>query len=197
MPRPPSKTHVLRTVRALLNLSQDVLAKRAGIASITVRRIENCSLPMSEEIASRLSGYTGVDRIQLLRNSDPSAPRNIWGEPFAKTWFENTYAGEAPKQAIGFWLGYLAFIDRSVVNACADEKPKAVNSLLAAMFSAVRKLVEDYELRAELPGLAEYIDQREDPYLPGAGHWIKPPDVSAAKKGRKAKSAKKPKRQPL
>ncbi len=205
MPRPASKTHVLRTTRLLLGVSQVDLAKSVGLSSDTIKRIENHSLPMSEEVAARISGYTGVDEDQLLRNSNPSEPLNIWQAPFSKAWFKEVYTAEVPKESIAFWLGYLDFTVRRMVDTCASEKPKAVHSLIAAIFSAVGKLAAEYKLRPKAQHLLwEFIEKNsKDPLfreqLGAPSPWVKHYDFSqftpTAGKVQKAKSAKKPKPQ--
>lgn len=179
MPRPASKTHVLRTTRLLLGLSQVALAKKVGLSPDTIKRIENISLPMSEEVASRICAFTGVDEDQLLQNRNPSEPINIWREPFTKAWFKEVYTAEASQDSITFWLRYLDFNIRRLVDTGASENPKAVYSLITALFSAVGKVAADYKLRPKAP-LSEFIEENwkdpifRDQLVDAPSPWAKP-----------------------
>jgi len=183
MPRPASKTHVLRTTRLLLGLSQVALAKSVGLSPDTIKRIENHSLTMSEDVAFRISGYTGVDEDQLLQNRNPSEPLNIWQEPFSKAWFKEVFTAEASKESIDFWLSYLDFRIRRVVDTCASENPKAVHSLISAFFSAIGRLAADYKLRPKAEYLLwEFIQKNSgDPgfrkQMTAPSSWVKRFDV--------------------
>jgi transcriptional regulator with XRE-family HTH domain len=209
MPRPASKAHVLRTTRHLLGLSQVALAKHVGLSPDTIKRIENHSLSMSEDVAARISGYTGVDEGQLLQNSRPSEPLNIWQEPFSEAWFKEVYTAEVSKESVSFWLRCLDFTVRRVVDTCASEKPRAVHSLIAAFFSSVGKISDEYKLRPKAQHLLlEFIERNwEDPLFreemsassPWARHFHFSQGAPARAAGeiKEAKSAKRPKRQPL
>lgn len=197
----------MRTVREILGLSQVALAANVGLSPESIKRIENHSLPMSREAAARISGYTGADEDQLLQNSDPSEPLNIWQEPFSKAWFKEVYTAEVSKEAIAFWLRYLDFTVRRVVDTCASEKPRAVHGLIAAIFSAIGKVAADYKLRPTAQHLLwEFIERNwnsKDPLfreqMGAASPWKQSFDFSGlaaptAGNVKGAKPSKKPKR---
>src|SRR5258708_2555675 len=75
MPRPPSVPHVLRAARKTKGLSQEKLAQKVGVATITIARIESCRLKLSRSLAMRISIATGLDPYQLLENENPDFPR--------------------------------------------------------------------------------------------------------------------------
>jgi transcriptional regulator with XRE-family HTH domain len=81
MPRKPSYPHVLRTVRALRELSQPALARLVGVEPITIRKIENGELKPSRKLANRLAIETGVDPNQIIENFDPQTPYPVMGHP--------------------------------------------------------------------------------------------------------------------
>jgi len=167
MPRPASKTHVLRTTRKILGLSQADLGKKVGLSSETIKRIENHSLAMSKDAASRIAAYTGVNKEQLLQNSGPTKPQNRWGEPFSKTWFENDHhTAEVTKETIDYYIRFIVFQVQMALDACSSVQPKAVHSLIGAIVSAVADLTDRYKLRAEVGRLTEkfFVLKADDPF---------------------------------
>jgi|SRR6516164_2860476 len=74
MPRKPSYPHVLRTARIIHELTQQQLAKRVGVAVITLQKIESGQIKLSKRLANRLSIATGVDPAQLIENFEPEKP---------------------------------------------------------------------------------------------------------------------------
>src|SRR5208282_4351492 len=95
MPRPSTKKHVLRTTREILDLSQVELARRVRLAPVTIKKIENHVIAMSEKAALRISMVTGVDREQLIANSNPTKPE-VWiginkFAPLTKERFESAH----------------------------------------------------------------------------------------------------------
>ena len=197
MPRPASKTHVLRTTRLLLGISQVALAKSVGLSSDTIKRIENHSLPMSEDVSVRISKYTGVDEEQLAENRNPFEPINIWGEPFSQAWFEEVYTAEVSRESIALWIRYLNFRIQREVDSCVKENPKSVYSLIAALGSAIGRAADEYKLSQKDSYFYEFIENNAtDPtYQKEVDNAFGPWERLA--KEFKEKSAKKPKRQPL
>lgn len=54
MPRTPSNPHPLRDVREAARITQAKLAKRIGVATVTIQKIENGKLAITGEIAEKL-----------------------------------------------------------------------------------------------------------------------------------------------
>jgi transcriptional regulator with XRE-family HTH domain len=63
MPRPPKARHFVRDIRNALGWTQTDLADRIGVAPITVKRIENRTLKMSDVFATRLYWETGFNGV--------------------------------------------------------------------------------------------------------------------------------------
>jgi transcriptional regulator with XRE-family HTH domain len=93
--------HVLAQVRQQTELTQAQLAKLLGVALITVQRIEQGSLALSEELALRIQSELDVSASYLLAN-DPSTPMvAATGAKWRKRHFElvqgSRYAAKAEK----------------------------------------------------------------------------------------------------
>jgi transcriptional regulator with XRE-family HTH domain len=73
MSQKPAKRHVLAEVRIKADLSQAELAKILGVATISVQKIEQGHLSLSEELAVKAQKELGVSAAWLLAN-DPAKP---------------------------------------------------------------------------------------------------------------------------
>jgi len=69
----PSKRHVLSLVRLNAGLTQKELAKLLGVAAISIQRIEQGTLPLSEDLAKKAESELDVSAGWLLAN-DPKEP---------------------------------------------------------------------------------------------------------------------------
>jgi transcriptional regulator with XRE-family HTH domain len=65
MPRPPKFDHVVRKLRKIIGYTQAKLAADLGVAEITIKKIENGGLALSEQMKRRLMIATGVDPTSL------------------------------------------------------------------------------------------------------------------------------------
>jgi len=74
MPRSPSNNHPLRNVRRIADLTQAQLAKRIGVTTETIQKIENGKLSMSYEIATRLCFQLGCDMTREIS----SEGKDVW-----------------------------------------------------------------------------------------------------------------------
>ena len=146
MPRPPTKLHVLRTIREILGLSQVALAKKIGVAPVTIRKIENLSVPMSEKTAELLSYFTGVDKGQLLENSHPAEPENYLEGSFSKQWFETEYNAEITKQIADYYVRIISFKVQMALDACAGVRPRDGGAVFHALEIAVEEIIDKFEL---------------------------------------------------
>ena len=73
MAQKPALRHVLGQVRLQAGLSQSELAKILGCAAVTVQKIEQGNLGLSEELATKAEEEIGVAAAWLLAN-DPKQP---------------------------------------------------------------------------------------------------------------------------
>ena len=75
MPRKPSKSHPLRTVRARLGLSQAQFGKQFDVSGYTIFEIENGRLTFPVALAAKIALCYGLDKGQLVSGLDPEHPR--------------------------------------------------------------------------------------------------------------------------
>ncbi len=74
MAQRPAKRHVLADIRIKCGLSQPGLAKILGVAHVTVQRIEQGRLALSEDLARRAEEELGVSASYLLANDLQEEP---------------------------------------------------------------------------------------------------------------------------
>ena len=150
MPRPPTKLHVLRTIRKILGLSQVALAKKIGVAPVTIKKIENHMAPMSKRTARLIADFTGVHEQQLLENSQPAEPKNHWEESFSKQWFETEYNKEITKETVDYYVRYISFHVQIALDACAGMRPRDGDAVINAFVTAVQEITEKFQLGSKV-----------------------------------------------
>jgi transcriptional regulator with XRE-family HTH domain len=87
MPQRPARRHVLAQVRILAGLSQKELAKLLGCAGITVQKIEQGKLGLSEDLATKAQTELDISAAWLLANN-PQIPAIT---PRRGTWSRDLY----------------------------------------------------------------------------------------------------------
>ena len=87
MPRKPARRHVIAEVRIRAGLSQAELAKILGCAAVTVQRIEQGKLGLSEDLAVRAQKELGVSAAWLLAND----PAQLAISPIGGLWAKDIY----------------------------------------------------------------------------------------------------------
>jgi DNA-binding XRE family transcriptional regulator len=80
MPKRPRFIHPVRQVRTCLSHTQASFAKLLGCATITVQRVENGSLRLSEKLANTILEATGTNPTALLKGN----ALDMDGKPFTK-----------------------------------------------------------------------------------------------------------------
>ena len=150
MPRPPTKLHVLRTVREILGLSQVALAKKIGVAPVTIKKIENLMVPMSKKTAELIADFTGVDKQKLLENTHPAEPKNHWGDSFSKEWFETEYSKEITKETVDFHVRFISFHVQMALDACAGVRPREGDTVIHAFEAAIAEITEKFQLASKV-----------------------------------------------
>jgi transcriptional regulator with XRE-family HTH domain len=88
MPQRPAKRHVLADIRIECGLTQPELAKILGCAAVTVQRIEQGKLGLSEELAQKIEGEFDVSAGFLLANDPKESPVTKRGGRWAKELYE-------------------------------------------------------------------------------------------------------------
>jgi transcriptional regulator with XRE-family HTH domain len=145
---------VLRTIRKRLGWSQVELAKRLGLAPVTIKKIENHVIVMSEDVAARISMLTGVDREQLIANRNPTRPEVLVGVnksvdgqysivkgPLTKKRFESAYdSSRLTQEKVDFWLQFHAFRIQMLLDACVTNSPEKFHALSIALVSAIARI---------------------------------------------------------
>lgn len=81
MPRKINRETPLGAARALLNISAEQLSKRSGVAKSTIAKIEQKRLPMTYDLARRLSWATWFHPDWLI-NGNPKEPETILRTPW-------------------------------------------------------------------------------------------------------------------
>ena len=69
MPRHPTHRHVLRDLIETIRKTQSEFAQMIGVETITVNRIVNGSLKISDDLAIRIHVATGIDIQELRKGS--------------------------------------------------------------------------------------------------------------------------------
>jgi transcriptional regulator with XRE-family HTH domain len=186
MARPPKRPHALRTTLKILGLTQVQLAKRLGIAPVTIEKFLNGVSTISEELAMRISNETGLDFEQLVLNGDPLNPRRADGSALLPHRAVRTKTEtRAQRQAR---LKRIARFVRALVNASLQAWVEADDP---------KKFNFQVKLRMRLPELLKEfgLDKRTAELMGLEGIGLFSADISGWL--RRAKSARKPKRQPL
>jgi len=90
MPRPVTFLHVVRTARELQGISQKELARRVGIAAITLNKFENGQADISRTKLVRICAELVLSYQQALSNEDPRNPRFAETETLLNEFLQTT-----------------------------------------------------------------------------------------------------------
>jgi transcriptional regulator with XRE-family HTH domain len=175
----------------LLGLTQVQLAKRLNIATVTIEKFVNGDSMISEELALRISKETGLDFEQLVLNSEPLNPRRSDGTPLVAHGHVRAKRAETRRQR-QLRRARVARFTRAVVTA-------SLQAWLEAEPIEGGKLPFPTKLRIRLDELVEQFGLKKR-ILELMGIESEIGIVFADIKTRRpkpAKSARKPKRQPL
>jgi transcriptional regulator with XRE-family HTH domain len=93
MPQLPARRHVLATVRILAGLSQKQLAKLLDCSAITIQKIEQGHLKLSEDLARRAEREIDVSAGWLLANDPKLEPITPRGGAWSRDLFEFAQGG--------------------------------------------------------------------------------------------------------
>jgi transcriptional regulator with XRE-family HTH domain len=81
--------HVVAKIRISLGLYQQEFAKRIGVSTVTIKKVESLALPLSTSLAKKIGEYYRVSPAYLLGNKPYKKPVTSGGEPWtAKTFFQ-------------------------------------------------------------------------------------------------------------
>ena len=100
----PSKfRHSLAVLRATCGLGQKEIAARVGCATITIQKVENLGLKLSEGLAARIADETGVDLGWLLRGDASAPPMSARREPFTRLCYDAHNARKVRASKVPAW----------------------------------------------------------------------------------------------
>jgi transcriptional regulator with XRE-family HTH domain len=163
MPQRPALRHVLGKIRLECQLNQPQLGKLLGVAPITVQKIEQGRLGLSEDLAGKAESELDVAAAWLLANDPKTPPVTPRGGKWSKDFFEfaqgsrffllekgkrgNRYrinTGLAPEGAANEFTAYLA----------ADYSAQ-IHAMLEGCKASPRQGVLVHRLKQMLESLAE------------------------------------------
>jgi transcriptional regulator with XRE-family HTH domain len=150
MPRRPTKLHVLRTIREILGLSQVAFAKKIGVAPVTIKKIENHTVPMSKNTAELIGAFTGASQEQLLENTRPAEPKNHWGDPYTKEWFETEYKSEITKGLVDTYVADITVKAQMALDACASVRSRDGEAVAIAFLIAIEDITHKFQLDSKV-----------------------------------------------
>lgn len=157
MARPASTYHPLREIRRILGLSQKRFAEAISIAPVTLKKIENGDLKLSDEVASRIFAETEVPLWRLdgqkLSRLGKDTPLTTWdGRPLSREQYEERKRSGAliPLERIDRIVQDLAFHIQVLLDAaCASTPPKA-QLVFGALQTELNQIKTEFRLDAQV-----------------------------------------------
>jgi len=124
----PARRHVIADVRLETGLSQAELAKILGVAAISIQKIEQGSLKLSEDLAIKAQKVFDVSAAWLLTND----PTQLAVTPRGDLWTEDFY-----ELTQGTPPGHSWEVHYGIPKADAENSATAFTNLKAAEFGAL------------------------------------------------------------
>ena len=156
MPLRPRNTHPIRDIRSILGKTQPQFAALVGTSAITIKRIENGTLALSDKLAARIWAATGAMQIELLQGAKGRA-LSPGGTPYtletfhrwAAVWNHTTQetALDRAKELSGFV--------ELLCSAAAGGRKSSLRSVYTALATAVDEVCRDYGLDTKVTRLFE------------------------------------------
>jgi len=165
MPQKPAKRHVLADIRIECGLTQPELAKILDCAAVTVQRIEQGKLGLSEDLARKIEQEIDVSASYLLANDPNEAAVTTRGGLWAKELYEFAQGARSvvvEKKPSGGWRGRLRvgphplaeakdeFIKWKLADYTAD-----IHAMLEATSGSPRQGILIHRLNTAIKGLLE------------------------------------------
>jgi plasmid maintenance system antidote protein VapI len=169
MPRPPKHPHALRSALRLLDMTQKELAYQLGVAPVTIEKFINGESGISKDLGFKISKTTGLDFDQLMGNIDP----------------ENPQIRDEAQKRLSYYEVALRWTKRLVDASLKASIEYDQFEYQADLRWEMIKLIEKYKLTGRVKAMLGLTSKDDLGFTPPA---LKRP---------RAKSAKKPKRQPL
>lgn len=132
--KPSKLRHPLAVLRQVCGLGQKEMAERVGRSTITIQKVENKGLALSEDLARRISHETGIALSWLLDGNAKVAPATVDGRPFTREIYERHRARKQSPRV------------RAGLNSAPLENFRFYGPLRAVLASASKR--GDYELAA-------------------------------------------------
>ena len=172
MPIRPRHSHPLRLIRTILGKTQTQFGLLVGVSAITIKRIENGNLALSDSLAARISAATGALQVELLKGSKGKA-QGIDGRPYTLEIFQrwNQFWNHASPEQARCRAEELTEFVKLICVASASGPRSNLRSVVTALGSAMNSICRDYGLDARMVGLFERegVEKRQ---LPKGGHYF-------------------------
>lgn len=137
MSQPPAKRHVIADVRLKAGLSQAALAKILGCAAVTVQRIEQGKLGLSEGLAAKAQKVFDVSAGWLLANDPRQLALTPRGDMWTKDFYELTQ-GTPPGHSYGIYYGVPVADAEKSLTAFTVLKATEAKALIHAMLEGAK-----------------------------------------------------------
>src|SRR5271165_3293074 len=132
-----ARRHVLADIRLEAGLSQAQLAKILGVAAVSVQKIEQGHLALSEELAAKAQKVLDVSALWLLANDPTESAVTPRGNLWTKDFYELTQ-GTPPGHSWEVRIGVPATDARKAVEAFTALKAAEASALIHAMLEGAK-----------------------------------------------------------
>ena len=150
MPRKPRVTHPLREIRRVHNMTQPAFAKFVGCSAITIQRIENRTLRMSEKLADRILEATGANPVELRAGRKAV---DTFNRPYTKESYQlyQSYLQES-RHDLSYYMGHLAHWIQLLLIASQRSGQDKLQQVFAAVQRFLAKTAEEFDLKKNIHG---------------------------------------------
>jgi transcriptional regulator with XRE-family HTH domain len=158
------RSHPVRRIRTVLGKTQPEFAELVGTSAIALKRVENETLGLSTDLASRITAATGAATDQLLKGRKGKALG--WdGEPYTLETYRrwNAHWSANDDEAARRKAAELAEFVLLVCRAAATAKHATLRCVYSAIATAIDEVSRSYGLDATVAGLWEHDAIQELP----------------------------------
>jgi transcriptional regulator with XRE-family HTH domain len=163
MARKPAKRHVIAEIRLRAGLSQSELAELLGCAAVTVQRIEQGKLALSEDLAGKAQESLDISAAWLLANNPTELPVTPRNDLWTKDYYELTQ-GTPPGHSYKIHHEVPAADGETLVNKFTALKLAEASARIQTMLERTKGLPKQGIL---LHRLNKALDALEEDFNPG------------------------------
>ena len=159
--RPSKLRHPVAVLRQIIEYLQPEFANLVRKKTITIQKIENGGLKLSEDLGSRISHETGV-RLDWLLAGDPAKPPvTASGAPYTKEFFDQHRARKTPSNRIldELMLPTFAIVCHARIRSSVESAHRKGADFQLARFKIERFLADMAEKFGEDPDISK-TDER-------------------------------------